>query len=188
MNYLPACNAPIAISCEHHRVRAASPTGNRRQNLAAKPIACPSDLNRLSELLVRDLPSYANRKLQQNRKRTDPFYSSMINAGALEFQPLENLSREYPPRFPQERANQIFITTLERQYTGIRSAQLQQFHWLFLAKTSLGWRLANMYTRTGGSPQSGTPVSPPIESSNTIVGTAIRTWLNDCYLGKLRGS
>ena len=83
-------------------------------------------------------------------------------------------------------ATQIFISTLERQYTGLQSSQLQQFHWLFLAQTRQGWRLVNIYSRTSGFPTANTAISPPIESSKTVVGEAIRIWLNDCYLGKVR--
>jgi hypothetical protein len=184
VNYLPVCTQTINNWCDLRLDR-------ERQRVlpivATTATTCPAELNRLSELLVRDLPSYANRILQQRRKRTDVFYSSMQTASAPDLRPLENLSREYPPRFPQRLPTQVFITTLERQYTGIRSAQLQQFHWLFLAKTRLGWRLVNIYSRTGGAPEAGTPVSPPIESSRTIVGEAIRIWLNDCYLGKVKG-
>jgi hypothetical protein len=124
--------------------------------------------------------------LQQRRKRTDRVYSSIATASVPELQPLPVFSREYPAKFPQSAATQVFISTLETQYTGNRSAQIQQFHWLFLAQTRQGWRLANIYTRTGGFPLANNPISPPIESSRTIVGEAIRIWLNDCYLGKLR--
>jgi hypothetical protein len=152
----------------------------------ATPVACPVKLASLADLLVRDLPGYGNRILQQRRKRTDRVYSSLATASSPELQPLPVVSREYPAQFPQAAATQVFITTLETQYTGNRSAQIQQFHWLFLAQTRQGWRLANIYTRTGGFPLTNNPISPPIESSQTIVGEAIRIWLNDCYLGKIR--
>jgi hypothetical protein len=103
-----------------------------------------------------------------------------------DLKPIETISREYPPQFPQAAPNQVFIGTLERQYTGLQSAQLQQFHWLFLAQTRMGWRLANIYTRTSSFPSANTSISPPIESSKTVVGEAVRIWLNDCYLGKVR--
>jgi hypothetical protein len=152
----------------------------------AKPVTCPVKLSSLAELLVRDLPSYGNRIVQQRRKRSDKVYSSIVTASAPELQPLPIVSREYPSQFPQAAPTQVFISTLENQYTGNRSAQIQQFHWLFLAQTRQGWRLANIYTRTGGFPLTNNPISPPIESSRTIVGEAIRIWLNDCFLGKLR--
>lgn len=154
--------------------------------VASPPSVCPAKLDSLANLLTRDLPSYANRLIQQRRRRTDPLYSSLITASAPELQPLPVISREYPPNFPQAAPQQVFITTLENQYTGNRSAQLQQFHWLFLAQTQQGWRLANIYTRTGGFPLSNQLITPPIESSKTIVGEAIAIWLNDCYLGKIR--
>jgi hypothetical protein len=153
--------------------------------LAAAPNTCPAKLASLTDVLVRDLPSYTNRIIQQRRKRTDLVYSSMITASMPDLRSIESFSREYPAQFPQNAPTQVFISTLERQYTGTKSAQLQQFHWLFLANTRFGWRLVNMYSQTGGSPGADTPVAPPIESSKTIVGEAISVWLNDCHLGKV---
>jgi hypothetical protein len=154
--------------------------------VTANPNTCPVKVASLATLLVRDLPSYANRLIQQRRKRTDRVYSSLITASVPELQPIAIGSREYPPNFPQAAPTQVFITTLETQYTDTRSAQLQQFHWLFLAQTRQGWRLANIYTRTGGFPLKNNPISPPVESSKTIVGEAVSVWLNDCYIGKIR--
>jgi hypothetical protein len=212
VNYLPVCTYSIEISCDARFDRLLLPTfstplGSKIQakqphlsavfnssasqrklmpSLAATPNSCPAKLDSLTNTLVRDLPGYANRIIQQRRKRTDPVYSSMVTASMPDLRPIESFSREYPARFPQAAPTQVFISTLERQYTGTKSAQLQQFHWLFLANTRLGWRLVNMYSQTGGSPGADTPVAPPIESSKTIVGQAISGWLNDCHLGRVR--
>ena len=155
-------------------------------SVGAIPTTCPEKLDSLAHLLVRDLPSYANRIVQQRRKRTDLVYSSIEIASIPELKPIDIVSREYPPQYPQAAPSQVFVTTLENQYTGIRSVKLQQFHWLFIAKTRQGWRLANIYARTGGFPLANNLISPPIESSKTIVGEAIRIWLNDCYLGRIK--
>jgi hypothetical protein len=173
--YLPICDRYIEYPCDR-----VAPI------VAAAPYTCPTKLEDLTTALVRDLPGYANRLIQRRRKRTDPVYSSIVNVSAPDFTPLEVTSREYPPQFPQAAPKQLFITTLERQYTGIRSAQLQQFHWLFMVQTKLGWRLVNIYSSTGGSPRQNTPVSPPVESSNTAVAEGIRLWLNDCHIGKVK--
>ena len=156
-------------------------------SLAAQ--TCPKTLESLTSLMIRDLPSYANRLIQRRRKRTDEIYSSVITAGNLDLKPIEITSREYPPLFPQSAARQVFLTTLEQQYTGLRSAEIQQFHWLFLVETRLGWRLVSMYSRTGISPLAkDAPIAPPTESSRTIVGEAIRIWLNDCHVGRVGGA
>jgi hypothetical protein len=195
LNYLLACDLSVGSWCEP-RPRTLlvntmpTPQPTNRFTIppiaGATPVTCPVKLSSLADLLVRDLPSYGNRIIQQRRKRTDRVYSSIVTASVPELQPLPVVSREYPSQFPQAAPTQVFITTLENQYTGSRSAQIQQFHWLFLAQTRQGWRLANIYTRTGGFPLANNPISPPIDSSRTIVGEAIRIWLNDCYLGKLR--
>ncbi len=147
---------------------------------------CPANVDSLTSLLIRDLPSYANRVIQRRRKRTDALYSSLITAGKPSFTPIELTSREYPMRFPQAAPTQVFITTLERQYTGSKAAEIQQFHWLFIVKTRRGWRLNDIYSRTSVANRTGdSPIAPPVESSRTIVGEAISIWLNDCYLGKV---
>jgi hypothetical protein len=196
LNYLPACNVSIISWCTSRAptflLTDIPPKFSPQLKTptvaisGGKPVTCPVKLSSLAELLVRDLPSYGNRIVQQRRKRSDKIYSSIVTASAPELQPLPIVSREYPSQFPQAAPTQVFISTLENQYTGSRSGQIQQFHWLFLAQTRQGWRLANIYTRTGGFPLANNPISPPIESSRTIVGEAIRIWLNDCYLGKLR--
>jgi hypothetical protein len=154
--------------------------------VASAQSTCPVKLADLTRALVKDLPSYTNRLIQQRRTRNDKLYSSIITASLPELKSIETVSHEYPPRFPQSAPTQAFISTLERQYTGIQSAQLQQFHWLFLAQTRMGWRLTNIYSRTSSFPHHNTAITPPIESSQTVVGEAIGIWLNDCHLGKVR--
>jgi hypothetical protein len=175
VHYLPVCDRYIEYQCDR-----IVPI------LASTPHLCPSKLVDLTNLLVRDLPSYANRTIQRRRKRTDELYSSIVTVSAPDFKPIEIVSREYPPQFPQSQPQQVFITTLERQYTGIRSTELQQFHWLFMAQTRQGWRLVNIYSRTGATHGVNAPITPPVESSKTIVGESIRVWLNDCHFGKVR--
>jgi hypothetical protein len=154
--------------------------------MAAKSV-CPADLDSLSRLLARDLPSYTNRVMQRRKKKGDRVYSSVVAAGNPESTPIPIVSREYSPVYPSAAPSQLFITTLERQYTDIKVTQLQQFHWLFLAKTRIGWRLVTMYSRLNvKSPSADRSIVPPTESSNTAVGEAVRLWLKDCYAGGVR--
>ena len=183
VNYLLACALSISNRCDARFERLYQPV---IPIMAAAPNTCPVKLEHLTNLLVRDLPSYTNRLIQQRRSRTDRVYSSIVTASMPELQPIDTISHEYPPHFPQAAPTQVFISTLERQYTGLQSTQLQQFHWLFIAKTRMGWRLANIYSRTSGSPSANDPITPSIESSRTVVGEAVRIWLNDCHLGKVR--
>ena len=183
MNYLPVCIPGGGNWCDLPVVRLHQKS---IPVVASTPQTCPVKVASLTNLLVRDLPGYTNRLIQQRRNRTDKLYSSIVTASMPELTPIEIVSHEYPDRFPQSASTQVFIGTLERQYTGLQSTQLQQFYWLFLAQTRMGWRLANIYSRTGGFPTANTAISPPIESSKTVVGEAIRIWLNDCYLGKVR--
>jgi hypothetical protein len=142
----------------------------------------------LTTQLVKDLPSYANRVNQKSRRldRSIDIYSYVLVAGKPEFAPLSLGPGEYTPTLPStEQPQQVFITTLERQYSTGKLVQLQQYHWLFLTQTTSGWRLAFMFSRTGTYPNQQPP-TPPRESSNGAIAQAIKTWLRDCQAGTLR--
>ena len=142
----------------------------------------------LTNQLVKDLPSYTNRVIQKSRrlKRSVDIYSYVLIAGKPEFAPLSLGPGEYIPATPSnEQPQQVFITTLERQYTSGKLIQLQQYHWLFLTQTSSGWRLAFMFSRTGTYPNQQPP-TPPRESSNGATSQAVKIWLRDCQAGTLR--
>ncbi|AFZ11780.1 hypothetical protein Cri9333_0863 [Crinalium epipsammum PCC 9333] len=151
---------------------------------------CPADVQDLTTLLLRDLPGYANRVIQRSRRiarkaETSALY--VIVAGRPEFIPLSLKPGEYSSTSDAvlEQPQQVFFTTLERQYTGGKMSELQNFHWLFLVNTDSGWRLALMYSRFSYSP-SVKPATPPQESSNGIMGQAVRVWLKDCNAGAVR--
>lgn len=156
------------------------------RQLLAQPVqpqviqGCPAELETLVEQLLRDLPSYANRILQRDRRLTAPLPpSNLVLAGRAEFEPLP-LSPNQPNQPIPEDPRQVFITTLERSYVSNQPIEMQEYHWLFLTPTPRGWRLAMMFSRTGGSPTGRTP-SPPRESSQGVVAQAVRVWLRDCY-------
>jgi hypothetical protein len=180
MNYISPCIPSLEFQCANTVLAIESPT------IALTPRSCPANLSSIAELLVRDLPSYTNRVIQRRRKLSDKLYSSILAVGKPDLTPIAIVSREYPSQFPQAAPTQMFITSFERQYTGIKSTDLQQFHWLFLAKTNLGWRLVNIYTRTStGTRTNDSPITPPIESSRSSIAEAVRLWLNDCYFGNI---
>jgi hypothetical protein len=180
MNYLPPCIPSLEFQCGSNVLAIENPT------ISLTPRSCPANVSSLAELLVRDLPSYTNRVIQRRRKISDKLYSSILAVGKPDLTPIAIVSREYPSQFPQAAPAQLFISSLERQYTGIKSTDLQQFHWLFLAKTNLGWRLVNIYTRTStGTRTNESLITPPIESSKSSIAEAVRLWLNDCYFGNI---
>ncbi|MGB3757622.1 MAG: hypothetical protein WBA07_14790 [Rivularia sp. (in: cyanobacteria)] len=152
------------------------------------------DLSQLTNKLLRDLPAYFNRATQRARRldRSVQVYSYMLVAGKPDFTPL-SLKRwtDEATDEADKSANgakgveQIFFTTLERQYVKGKAVQLQQFHWLFLTKTESGWRVSMMYSQTGGYPKQKPP-TPPRESSNSAVAQGIKTWLRDCRAESIR--
>ena len=155
-----------------------------------KAIHCPSEVEPLTALLLRDLPSYANRVIVRSRARypTISWLDSVITAGRPEFIPLpldSGTASTIPSPQNASDLRQVFITTLERQNTADTAIDLQQFHWLFLTKTQSGWRLALMFTRTGAT-IAEQPTTPPRDSSQGIMGQAVQTWLRDCNAGAVR--
>lgn len=159
--------------------------------IAQTHTTCPSDVKTLTELMLRDLPGYANRVRQRSRILNVPgdrYSNSIIIAGRAEFEPLplsplqtsqiEEASELAPPQ-------QIFFTTLERHYTDKRAYNTQNYHWLFLTSTESGWRLALIFTQFGSSDPEKPPL-PPRETHNGIVGQGVKIWLRDCRAGAIR--
>lgn len=147
---------------------------------------CPSELDSLFPMLLRDIPSYANRVSQRAypthlRLQNTPGY--VLLATLPEFEPLPLVSREYTP-LQEDDTRQLFFTTLERQYVPGQSIQLQHYHWLFLTQTTQGWRLVLMFSRVGDIPANEPPTSP-YDSSQGVIAQAIRLWLRDCQAGSI---
>lgn len=145
---------------------------------------CPTTLPKLTELLIRDLPSYANRSEQRRRPKVNTVnYTNYLTAGRPETaaQLIEN--PEYRPQVPAAAPLQLYLSTLEKRYAGQNSTELQQFHWLFLAKGKKDWYLVAMYSRQGRT--TGEPL-PPVESVQSPVGEGVQIWLRDCNAGKIQ--
>lgn len=163
----------------------------QKQTIAAKKSSCPNqNIEALTTGLLRDLPSYANRASQRARRlsRATDVYSYMVVAGKPEFAPLPLNSNEYTAdslKTASVGVEQVFFTTLERQYTAGKAVQLQQFHWLFLTKTKSDWRFVMMYSQTGLHPNNQPP-TPPRDSSNGDIAQAVNAWLRDCQAGSVR--
>lgn len=165
------------------------------ESASAAPIrpetTCPEGLETLTALLLRDLPSYANRVSQRSLGSIEspnmPGY--VLLAGRLEFQPLSlgpgvYRSLEVDPTPGEESPDQVFFTTLNRQYLDDQLIQLQHYHWVFLVKAESGWRLAMMFSRLGGD-LTNEPPTPPRDSSQGVIAQAIRLWLRDCREGEI---
>lgn len=150
---------------------------------------CPDQLEELMPLLLRDLPSYANRVSQRSYieefRITENIPGTIIVAGQPEYQPIELASREYIPVQEEDTTRQVFFTTLERQYASEAIVDLQHYYWLFLTQAQDGWRLALLFSSLGDTP-SDEPPTPPQDASQGVVAQAIRLWLRDCRAGSIR--
>ncbi|BAY22340.1 hypothetical protein NIES2100_21030 [Calothrix sp. NIES-2100] len=148
------------------------------------------NITTLTTYLLRDLPSYTNRVTQRARRRSrsSEVYSYVLLAGRPEFTPLPlnpGIDNTDNDKSAASGVEQVFFTTLERQYIGGKAVELQQFHWLLLTKTQSGWRLVMMFTQTGSSGKQE-PLSPPRDSSSSAIAQAINIWLGDCQAGSVR--
>ncbi|MDJ0687911.1 MAG: hypothetical protein QNJ41_05345 [Xenococcaceae cyanobacterium MO_188.B32] len=149
---------------------------------------CPQDVETLTSLMLKDLADYANRVIQrtQDSHRREGFDSYVVFAGKSEFEPLDLPQFQYNPG-TKNNPKQIFFTTSERQYIdNTRKIETQNYHWLFLTQTPSGWRMVTMFSRFSPSTQKDLP-TPPMETSNGIIGQAVNLWLRDCRAREQRG-
>lgn len=150
---------------------------------------CPTDLSALIPPLIRDLPTYANLVASRSQEALieQPIPpGSVLLAGNPEFEAI-NLAERSPRPQPilDETVQQVFFTTLERQYLDLQAVMLQHYHWLFLVPDETGWRLVLLYSSVGSYPDDGSPPSPARESSHGVIGQAIQLWLRDCRAGAI---
>lgn len=147
---------------------------------SSKQQNCPADLENLTDDLLKDLPSYANRVIQRGRRldRDVDIYSHVIVAGKPEFEPIELNQLQYTPVFP-ESTQQVFFTTLEREHGSGSTLTTQHYHWLFLTQTTSGWRLVMLFSRSSST-------TPLRETSNSAIGEGIRLWLRDRCISNRR--
>ena len=151
--------------------------------------ACPRGLQPLIEGLLQDLPTYtelvAGRSLDLRSDQVSPF-GTVIAASEPNFEPIDLAETPYGERSAgaQTEVQQVFFTTLERQYWQGKPFSLQNYHWLLLAEAENGWYLSQMYSSVGGHPAPAiNNPTPPQESSSGIVGQAVTLWLRDCRAG-----
>lgn len=156
-----------------------------------KSFCSQQNIETLTTPLLRDLPSFTNRASQRARRlsRKADVYSYMIVAGKPDFTPLpfnSGINNTDASKSSDEKVEQIFFTTLERQYIAGKAVQLQEFHWLFLTNTKSGWRMVTMFSQIGSYPVTKQPPTPPRDSGNGTVAQGINAWLRDCRAGTVR--
>ncbi len=157
------------------------------QTQKAPPIrptaTCPTELEPLTQALLRDLPSYINR-LSHQRSNQYPAYA--IAATQPNLLPLPTVSSSTIN--PQQGGlHQVFFTVLEREYDSKKNTAYQRYHWLFLAHTKTsGWQVATLYSRRSAYPISEQYISPLQETTQDLTAQAIRRWLRDCQAGSVQ--
>jgi len=156
-----------------------SPTQARE----SQPKTCRQPLETLMPKLLADLPSYSNR-VGQRAQIFDfdiPLNTYILIAGNADFDPLPLPQQQWQPTV-KDTTQQVFFTTLEREYTQQRAIERQNFYWAFFVQTQRGWQLALLYQQLGGeSPQN--PTAPRRDASNGGIAQGINLWLRDCQAG-----
>ncbi|MEO1209478.1 MAG: hypothetical protein AAFX78_08040 [Cyanobacteria bacterium J06638_20] len=151
---------------------------------------CPIDLDALMPLLLRDLPSYSNRVIQRARVRDrSADISGYILLSSLPDIDMAPFDPGNPPPLnpiePESTVQQVFFTTLERQYGISGFTQIQAHHQLFLTLTdTVGWQIVLMQTILDEYP-SGALLSEPRDSTYGVVAQGIELWLRDCQAGAI---
>ncbi|MFM1841738.1 MAG: hypothetical protein RLZZ490_471 [Cyanobacteriota bacterium] len=147
------------------------------------PKPCSQPLTTLIPQLLTDLPSYTNR-VTQRAQMFDleiPLDTYILIVGNADFDPLPLPQQQWQPTV-KNTTQQVFFTTLEREYTQQRAIERQNFYWAFFVQTRQGWQLAVLYQQLGGeSPNS--PTSPRRDASTGSIAQGINLWLRDCQAG-----
>jgi hypothetical protein len=181
--WLVACSCWIFVPPAFSKTPTTEPVNPEIGNFCSE-----QSLETLTTHLWLDLPSYANRVTQRSRRlsRSVDIFPYVLVAGKPEFQPLPlNPNIDTANKYESEGVEQVFFTTLERQYLNKKSVELQQFHWLFLTKTKNGWSVVTMFTKTGEYPVKP-PIAPARESSSSAIAQGVKLWLRDCEAGSVR--
>ncbi|NER00580.1 MAG: hypothetical protein F6K30_28445 [Cyanothece sp. SIO2G6] len=157
-------------------------------SLIRPAIVCPSTIETMLPMLLRDLPSYANRVSTRAQVRDRAFNPRGVVITAAQPE-ISSLDMDVHAMIPSEEAiasnglTPLFFTTLERHYRHGTATRIQHYHWAFLTRTSAQeWGLALMFSRIGDYPAQQ-PVSPPRESRQGTIGQGIQLWLRDCNAG-----
>jgi hypothetical protein len=167
---------------------------NYPENLLAETInnsqKCSNNVEDLANSLVKDIPDYANRIIQRSRIHSHPlefFPIYVITASKPDLETLPLTQTQYKNLIKptlNDNIKQVFFTTLERQYsTNNRIIETQNFHWLILTQTSKDWQVVTVLSKLGypnNSPHQSFITSPPLDTTQGIIGQAITLWLKDC--------
>ena len=155
------------------------------QDSTTEDFICPNNVKELTALLLKDLPAYSNRVIQrtQDLNQAAGIENYIITASEAEFEPLELPRLQYNP-IDDKDPEQVFFTVFERQYIDGKIVEIQTYHWLFLTQADSGWRTVMMFSRFGNSEEQ--PPTPPKETTDGIIGSAVQLWLRDCRAGTVR--
>ncbi|NJK34423.1 MAG: hypothetical protein HC919_05430 [Oscillatoriales cyanobacterium SM2_2_1] len=125
--------------------------------LALAP-TCPKHFPEMAAQLTAELPEYLSRQYARLRSPVE-----VVSVGMPELEPLPLADRQFIPDDPK----QLFVAIAERPTGGVKV--VQRFYWLFLTRTSRGWRLVMTFMRVG--------TAPPVDVSDGAIAQSVQRWL-----------
>ena len=144
-------------------------------NAFASPPVCPQAFEPFMTEMLAELPAYANRV----NTRASNQQNYVVFAGRADFEalPLHQAS------FPQSSAadvRQVFFSTLLKRFSQNKIVHQQEHHWLLMAPSDRGWEFVQMYSILASYPSQNL-ATPPRDSSEGSIATAIKDWLKTCH-------
>ncbi|OKH19591.1 hypothetical protein [[Limnothrix rosea] IAM M-220] len=147
----------------------------------AAPMICTKNESAAAIMpqLLADLPSYSNRVIQRARRldRQEDTFSYIIEAGLPDFRPLPLKQQQFTSA-AADTTEQLFFTTLDKQYINDIPVYLENHHWLLVTPSSKGWAVVHLFSIVNRR-EPGTILIPPRNTTHGSVGKAIQLWLRD---------
>lgn len=153
-------------------------------SLEAAPVAtsesCPQSFEPFISTMLADIPAYVNRV----NTRADNRNKYVIVASRADFDELPLLQASFPKNTNPETSSdvrQVFFSTLLRRFSQQEIVHQQEHYWLIMAPSDRGWEFVQMYSIIDSYPSSDHLLSPPRNSSEGSMATAIKDWLKNCH-------
>lgn len=143
--------------------------------------SCSEEFQPFMGEMLKELPAYINRV---NTRANNP-HNSVLVAAKADFQPLPLPEQSAGLQSSQSDVQQVFFATLLRRLAGGEVVYQQEHHWLFMAPSDRGWEFIQLYSTLSPYPVASVN-SPPRNSSEGSVATAIKAWLKNCHYQKTR--
>ena len=141
------------------------------------PPVCPQAFEPFMTEMLAELPAYANRV---NTRASNP-QNYVVLAGRADFEALPLRRSSFPQSSVADTdVRQVFFSTLLKRFSQNKIVHQQEHHWLLMAPSDRGWEFVQMYSILASYPSQNL-ATPPRDSSEGSIATAIKDWLKTCH-------